>query len=46
MVIGFTGHLQKVTTNKYESLTQLHTPKITVTTAHIKTSQSFLAVAG
>jgi hypothetical protein len=33
------------TTNKYKSLTELHTPKITVTTAHIKPSQSSLAVA-
>jgi hypothetical protein len=30
--------LTLVTTNNYDSLTQLHTPKITVTTAHIKSS--------
>jgi hypothetical protein len=34
----------KLTTNNYDSLTELHTPKITVTTAHIKCSQSSLAV--
>jgi hypothetical protein len=34
-----------VTTNNYGNLTELHTPKITVTTAHIKSSQSSLAVA-
>jgi hypothetical protein len=38
------GHLQNVTTNNYDSLTELHTPQITVTTAHIKSSQSSLAV--
>jgi hypothetical protein len=37
--------LTVVTTNKYVSLTELHTPKITVTTAHITSSQSLLAVA-
>jgi hypothetical protein len=31
-VAGFTGHLQNVTTNNYDSLTELHTPNITVTT--------------
>jgi hypothetical protein len=36
---------QLVTTNNYDSLTELHTPKITVTTAHINSSQSSLAVA-
>jgi hypothetical protein len=36
---------QLVTTNNYDSLTELHTPKITVTTAHIKSSQSSVAVA-
>jgi hypothetical protein len=39
LVIGFIEHLQNVTTNNYDSLTQLHIPKITVTTAHIKSSQ-------
>jgi hypothetical protein len=34
-----------VTTNNYDSLTELHTPKFAVTTAHIKSSQSSLAVA-
>jgi hypothetical protein len=36
--IGFIEHLQNVTTNNYDSLTELHAPKITVTTAHIKSS--------
>jgi hypothetical protein len=45
LVIGFTEHLQNVTTNNYDSLTELHTPKITVTTGYIKSSQSSLAVA-
>jgi hypothetical protein len=40
-VIGFTLE----TTNNYDSLTELHTPKISVTKAHIKSSQSSLAVA-
>jgi hypothetical protein len=44
LVIGFLEHLN-VTTNNYDSLTELHTPKITVTTAHIKSSLSSLAVA-
>jgi hypothetical protein len=34
-----------VTTNNYGSLTELHTPKVTVTKAHIKSFQSSLAVA-
>jgi hypothetical protein len=34
-----------VTTNNYVSLTELHATKITVTTTHIKSSQSSLAVA-
>jgi hypothetical protein len=45
LVSGFTEHLTLVTTNNYDSLTELHTPKITVTTAHIKSSQASLAVA-
>jgi hypothetical protein len=36
LVIGYTEHLQNVTTNNYDSLTELHTPKITIITAHIK----------
>jgi hypothetical protein len=32
MVIGFIEHLQNVTTNNYDSFTELHTLKITVTT--------------
>jgi hypothetical protein len=39
LVIEFIGHLH------YDGLTELHIPKITVTTAHIKSSQSSLAVA-
>jgi hypothetical protein len=34
LVIGFIEHLQNITTSNYNSLTELHTPKITVTTAH------------
>jgi hypothetical protein len=45
LMIGFIGHLQNLTANIYDSLTELHTPKITVTTAHIKSSQCSLAVA-
>lgn len=37
--------LTPITTNNYGNLTELHTPKITVSTAHIKSSQSSLAVA-
>jgi hypothetical protein len=39
LVIRFNERLQNVTTNNYDSLTELHTPKITVTTAYIKSSQ-------
>jgi hypothetical protein len=34
LAIGFIGHLQKVATNNYDILSDLHTPKIIVTTAH------------
>jgi hypothetical protein len=34
-----------LSTNNYDSPTELHTPKITVPTAHIKSSQSSLAIA-
>jgi hypothetical protein len=34
LVIGFIDHLQVVTTSNYNSLAELHTPNITVTTAH------------
>jgi hypothetical protein len=44
-IIRFIEHLQNITTNNYYSLTELHTLKITVTTAHIKSSQSSLVVA-
>jgi hypothetical protein len=33
LTIRFTEHLQNFTTNNYSSLTEIHTPKITVTTA-------------
>jgi hypothetical protein len=33
LVIGFTEHLQNVIKNNYDSLTELYTPKITVTIA-------------
>jgi hypothetical protein len=42
-IIGSTDHLRIVTTSNYNSLTELHTPNIT--TAHIKSSQSSLAVS-
>jgi hypothetical protein len=45
LVIVFIEHLQNVTTNNYDSLTEIHTPKITVTTAHIKSCRSLAAVA-
>jgi hypothetical protein len=45
LVTGFIGHLKIVTANNYDNLAELHTPKITVTTAHIKSAQSLLAVA-
>jgi hypothetical protein len=45
LVIGFIEHLQNITTNNYDSLTELHAPKITVTAAHIKSSQSSQAIA-
>jgi hypothetical protein len=38
--------LQNVTTNNLDSPTELYTPKITVTTAHTKSSWSSPAVAG
>jgi hypothetical protein len=43
-MIGFIEHLQNVTTNNYDSLTDLHSPTITVTSAHIDSSQSYLAI--
>jgi hypothetical protein len=45
LVIGFIGHLSLVTTNNYDSLTELRTPKIIVTTTRIKSSQFSLAIA-
>jgi hypothetical protein len=45
MVIRFIGLLQIVTTKNYVSHVELHTPKITVTAVHIKSSQTSLAVA-
>jgi hypothetical protein len=38
--IGFIDHLQIVTTSKYNSTMELHTPNITVTAAYIKSSSS------
>jgi hypothetical protein len=38
LVIGIIEHLQKVTTNNYDSLTELNTPKRIITTAHIMSS--------
>jgi hypothetical protein len=45
LVIRFSEHLQIVTTNNYNSLNDLHIPKITVTIAHVKSSQSSIAAA-
>jgi hypothetical protein len=49
LVIGFIEHVQNVTTNNYNSLTELHTPKVTVTTEQINssvfTSRSLLAAS-
>jgi hypothetical protein len=45
LVIGFIDHLRIVTTSNYNSLTELRTPNITVTTAHIKYSLSSLDVS-
>jgi hypothetical protein len=45
LVIGFIEHLQNVTTNNYDSLTELHTAKGIVITAHTGYSQFSLAVA-
>jgi hypothetical protein len=38
LVIGFIEHLQNVTTNNDDSLMELRTPKVTVTTENIKSS--------
>lgn len=43
-VIGYNDHLRKVTVNNCDNLTELRTPKITVITGHIKSSQSFVTV--
>jgi hypothetical protein len=40
LVIGFTEHLQNMTINNYDSLTEICTPNITLTAAHIKSPQS------
>jgi hypothetical protein len=37
--IGFIDHLQIITTSNYNSLTELHTPNITATTAHMRCCQ-------
>jgi hypothetical protein len=44
-VIGFTEHLQNITTNSLNRITQLHTPKITLPTAKVTSSQTLVAVA-
>jgi hypothetical protein len=38
--IGFSDHLRIVTVSNCNSLTELHTPNLPVTTAHIESSQS------
>jgi hypothetical protein len=45
LVIGFIEHVRIVNTSNYDRLKELHTPNITVTTAHIKSSQSSLVVS-
>jgi hypothetical protein len=45
MVNGCIEHVENITTNNYDSPTELRTPKITVTSAHIKSYQFSLAVA-
>jgi hypothetical protein len=45
LLIGFTEHLHNVTTDNYDSLIELPAPEITVTTAHIKSSDHSIAVA-
>jgi hypothetical protein len=39
LIIGFTGHLRNVTTNNYDSITELPIPKTTVTTSRINSFQ-------
>jgi hypothetical protein len=41
LVIGFIVELQNVPTNIHDSLTELHTQKISVTTPHIKVFSVF-----
>jgi hypothetical protein len=43
--IGFIDNLQIVTTSNYNSLMELHTLNITITTEHIKSSQSSLVIS-
>jgi hypothetical protein len=43
LIIGFTEHLQNVTTNNYDSLTELHTPNIS--THKVFTSRCLVAVS-
>jgi hypothetical protein len=42
--IGFNDRLRIVTTSNYKSLMELHTPNISVTAAHMNSSQSSLDV--
>jgi hypothetical protein len=44
-ITGFTEHIKLVTTSNYNRLTNLHTPKIAATTAHIKSSMTSLIIA-
>jgi hypothetical protein len=39
LMMGFTEHLQNITTNKDYALIVLNTSQITLTTVHIKSSQ-------
>jgi hypothetical protein len=45
LYVGFIDHLRIVTTSNYNSLAELHTPNMTVTSANIKSSQSSLVVS-
>jgi hypothetical protein len=43
LIIGFIEHLYLITTSDYNSLNGLHTLKITLTAAHIKSMSSLVA---
>jgi hypothetical protein len=45
LITGLTGHLNVCNCNEVQQSHELHAPKITVTTAHVKASNSSIAVA-